>query len=184
MISAEEVFELRFTTPTGSRFRPGRSASKERARSGCGTSSRRACGCAPRGSSSGRSGRGVSRPPACPQRRVPGHGLAPREQRPRGAREDVHVAAAGRREHRCPVRRPHGRLVGGPRRPPRDGRTWCTPGQRDRRRSGSCRNDTIETEVVFRREGDRLVRATGMPPRLERFERAAIDVHALLNGVG
>ena len=49
---------------------------------------------------------------------------------------------------------------------------------------GRAENDTIETEVVFRREGDRLVRATGMPPRLERFERAAIDVHALLNGVG
>jgi pilus assembly protein CpaF len=49
---------------------------------------------------------------------------------------------------------------------------------------GRAENDTIETEVVFRREGDQLLRATGMPPRLERFERASVDVHALLNGAG
>ncbi len=48
---------------------------------------------------------------------------------------------------------------------------------------GRAENDTIETEAVFVREGDRLVRATGMPPRPERFERAGVDVHQLLNGV-
>jgi pilus assembly protein CpaF len=49
---------------------------------------------------------------------------------------------------------------------------------------GRAENDTIETEAVFRRDGDRLVRATGMPPRLERFERASVDIHSLLNGDG
>jgi len=49
---------------------------------------------------------------------------------------------------------------------------------------GRAENDTIETETVFAREGAELVRATGMPPRLERFERAGIDVHEMLNGVG
>lgn len=49
---------------------------------------------------------------------------------------------------------------------------------------GRAENDRIETEAVFVREGDRLVRATGMPPRLERFERASVDVHRILNGVG
>lgn len=48
---------------------------------------------------------------------------------------------------------------------------------------GRAENDTIETESVFVREGEDLVRATGMPPRLERFERLGVDVHALLNGV-
>jgi pilus assembly protein CpaF len=48
---------------------------------------------------------------------------------------------------------------------------------------GRAENDTIETEAVFVRDGDRLIRATGMPPRPERFERAGVDVHHLLNGV-
>jgi pilus assembly protein CpaF len=47
---------------------------------------------------------------------------------------------------------------------------------------GRAENDVIETEAVFARKGDRLVRATGMPPRAERFERIGVDVHALLNG--
>ncbi|HSE08726.1 MAG TPA: ATPase, T2SS/T4P/T4SS family [Nocardioidaceae bacterium] len=49
---------------------------------------------------------------------------------------------------------------------------------------GRAEADTIETEAIFRRDGDRLIRATGMPPRLERFERLSIDIHALLNGAG
>ena len=49
---------------------------------------------------------------------------------------------------------------------------------------GRAENDTIETEVVFTLAGDRLVRATGMPPRPERFQRAGVDVHELLNGAG
>jgi pilus assembly protein CpaF len=49
---------------------------------------------------------------------------------------------------------------------------------------GRVEADAIETEAVFVREGDRLRRAQGMPPRVERFERAGIDVRALLNGDG
>ena len=48
---------------------------------------------------------------------------------------------------------------------------------------GRAENDTIETEAIFTRTEDGLVRATGMPPRPERFERHAIDVHRLLNEV-
>lgn len=47
---------------------------------------------------------------------------------------------------------------------------------------GRAENDTIETETLFVREGDHLRRATGMPPRLDRFARLGVDVHALLNG--
>ncbi len=46
---------------------------------------------------------------------------------------------------------------------------------------GRAENDTIETETLFGSDGERLVRATGMPPRQERFERLGIDVHAMLN---
>jgi len=45
---------------------------------------------------------------------------------------------------------------------------------------GRAENDTIETETIFTREGDDLVRASGVPPRAERFARVGIDVHALL----
>ncbi len=47
---------------------------------------------------------------------------------------------------------------------------------------GRVEGDTIETEAVFVRRGEVLERAQGMPPRVERFERAGIDVHALLGG--
>ena len=47
---------------------------------------------------------------------------------------------------------------------------------------GRVESETIETEAVFLREGDRLVRATGVPPRADRYERVGIDVHAVLNG--
>lgn len=46
---------------------------------------------------------------------------------------------------------------------------------------GRAENDVIETEAIFVRSEDGLVRATGMPPRVERFERLSIDVHRLLN---
>jgi len=49
---------------------------------------------------------------------------------------------------------------------------------------GRVEGDTIETEALFVREGDRLRRAQGMPPRVERFDRAGIDVRDLLNGGG
>ena len=47
---------------------------------------------------------------------------------------------------------------------------------------GRVENDIIETEAIFVREGDRLLRATGMPPRPERYERVGVDVHHVLNG--
>ena len=49
---------------------------------------------------------------------------------------------------------------------------------------GRVENDIIETEPLFHRTSDRLVRAAGMPSRLESFERAGIDVHALLREAG
>jgi pilus assembly protein CpaF len=47
---------------------------------------------------------------------------------------------------------------------------------------GRVENDVIETEPLFVRDRDRLVRTQGMPPRSERYERLGIDVRALLNG--
>lgn len=47
---------------------------------------------------------------------------------------------------------------------------------------GRVEHDTIETETVFLRERDRLVRAKGMPPSPERYERVGVDVTSLLNG--
>jgi len=47
---------------------------------------------------------------------------------------------------------------------------------------GRVENDTIETEAIFVREEDRLVRATGMPPRPERYDRVGFDIHHILNG--
>ncbi len=45
---------------------------------------------------------------------------------------------------------------------------------------GRVENDIVETETIFvRRDGD-LVRAGGMPTRVETFERAGIDVRRLL----
>ena len=49
---------------------------------------------------------------------------------------------------------------------------------------GRVENDIIETEPLFHRTRDRLVRAAGVPSRLESFERAGIDVHALLREAG
>ena len=47
---------------------------------------------------------------------------------------------------------------------------------------GRVEADVIETEPIFHVQGGRLVRANGMPPRLERFDVAGIDVHHLLAG--
>jgi pilus assembly protein CpaF len=49
---------------------------------------------------------------------------------------------------------------------------------------GRAEGDTIETEPVFVRPGDELVRGGGLPPRRERFEHVGIDVTGLLNEVG
>jgi pilus assembly protein CpaF len=45
---------------------------------------------------------------------------------------------------------------------------------------GRVEDDIIETEALFVRQGDGLVRAGGMPTRIEAFERAGIDVVQLL----
>ena len=47
---------------------------------------------------------------------------------------------------------------------------------------GRVENDIVETEPVFLRAGTDLVHTGGMPSRLESFERAGIDVHRLLGG--
>ena len=67
---------------------------------------------------------------------LPGHVHDPRQQRPRGRDEDVHAAAAGRRERLRAVRRADRGRVHRPRRArgPRAGRP--SHGARDRRRAG------------------------------------------------
>jgi len=47
---------------------------------------------------------------------------------------------------------------------------------------GRVENDVIETEPIFVRHGHELRRTGGLPPRLELFERRGIDVHGLLSG--
>src|SRR4051812_29384874 len=46
---------------------------------------------------------------------------------------------------------------------------------------GRVENDIIETEPIFERVGPELRRANGMPPRPELYERAGIDVQRILN---
>jgi pilus assembly protein CpaF len=47
---------------------------------------------------------------------------------------------------------------------------------------GRVENEVIETEPLFTRDRDRLLRTQGMPPHPERYSRAGIDVGGLLNG--
>jgi len=47
---------------------------------------------------------------------------------------------------------------------------------------GRVENDVIETEALFVRRGDELVRVQGMPPRREHFARAGYDLTTLLAG--
>ncbi len=47
---------------------------------------------------------------------------------------------------------------------------------------GRVENDVIETEALFVRRGDELVRAPGMPPRRDHFDRAGFDLTSLLAG--
>ncbi|QYJ04240.1 Flp pilus assembly complex ATPase component TadA [Nocardioides panacisoli] len=47
---------------------------------------------------------------------------------------------------------------------------------------GRSESDIIETTPIFELVDGRLRRGLGMPPRLENFERAGIDVHRLLQG--
>ena len=46
---------------------------------------------------------------------------------------------------------------------------------------GRVENDIIEAEPLFVRHDRELRRTSGMPPRVERFERIGVDVHQLLN---
>jgi pilus assembly protein CpaF len=48
---------------------------------------------------------------------------------------------------------------------------------------GRVENDVIETETLFVREGGELRRHSGMPPQVERFTRLGIDIHHVLNGL-
>ena len=47
---------------------------------------------------------------------------------------------------------------------------------------GRVENDIVETEPVFVRQGGDLVHTGGMPTRLDTFERAGVDIHRLLRG--
>ncbi len=47
---------------------------------------------------------------------------------------------------------------------------------------GRVENDVVETEPVFVRQGGELVHTGGMPTRLDTFERAGVDVHRILRG--
>ncbi|MBA2533063.1 MAG: CpaF family protein, partial [Nocardioidaceae bacterium] len=47
--------------------------------------------------------------------------------------------------------------------------------------SGRVENDVIEAEPLFALHHGRLQRLSGMPPRLERFERCGIDLDRLLH---
>ena len=47
---------------------------------------------------------------------------------------------------------------------------------------GRVEQDIVETEPVFERRSGDLVHTGGMPTRLESFERAGIDVHRILRG--
>jgi pilus assembly protein CpaF len=47
---------------------------------------------------------------------------------------------------------------------------------------GRVENDVIEVEQIYTAVDGRLVRAAGLPPRQERFERAGYDLQLLLSG--
>ncbi len=47
---------------------------------------------------------------------------------------------------------------------------------------GRVEQDIVETEPVFVRQGGDLVHTGGMPTRLDTFERAGVDVHRILAG--
>lgn len=47
---------------------------------------------------------------------------------------------------------------------------------------GRVEQDVIETEPIFERRGGELRRTGGLPPHLERYERAGLDLHRILAG--
>ena len=123
---------------------------------------------------------GEPRPAHRPEQRRAGHVHRARQQRPRGRHEDVHAAAARRRERLEPLRRAD-RGGGGrrrrPRRPRRDGvrrvrEIVAVPGRVE--------GDVIEIADLFVTREGALRRADGFPPHREAFERAGYDVAALL----
>ena len=113
---------------------------------------------------------------------LPGHVHAPRQQRARGAGQDVHAAAARRREHlgsRFVVPTVASSVdlvvhlgVDAARRATR---------QRDRRRSRAGRERRDRDRADLRAARRRAAAAGGMPPRPERYERVGIDVRRLLD---
>ena len=140
-------------TPTGCRCRPGRPGSRAPARSAARPGQGEPADAAEPDHRRRGPGRGVPRPAARAQRRAAGHVHAARQQRARGAGEDVHAAAARGREHLRPVRRPdRGRARS----------TWSSTSasttQGVRRVNeivavpGRVENDIIETEPIFERQ--------------------------------
>jgi pilus assembly protein CpaF len=47
---------------------------------------------------------------------------------------------------------------------------------------GRVEHDVIEIEPIYERRSGDLRRSGGMPPRVERYERIGVDVHAVLSG--
>jgi pilus assembly protein CpaF len=50
--------------------------------------------------------------------------------------------------------------------------------------TGRVEQDVIEIEPIFERRSGDLSCTGGMPPRIDRYERMRVDVHALLRGAG
>jgi pilus assembly protein CpaF len=50
--------------------------------------------------------------------------------------------------------------------------------------TGRVEHDVIEIEPIFERRSGDLCCTGGMPPHIERYERIRVDVHALLRGAG
>ena len=161
IISAEEVFELRFSHPDWVPMQTRQAglegtgevlAARPRARDAPDAAD-------PDHRRRGPGGR-VPRPAAGAERGAARDGDDPRQQRARGAGQAVHAAAAGRREHLRAVRRTHRRELGRPRRPPRARQRRRTTGQRDRRRPRAGRE---------RHRRDRAgLRPAGRRPRARR----------------
>lgn len=47
---------------------------------------------------------------------------------------------------------------------------------------GRVEGEVIETADIFARRGDRVTRADGYPPHLDRYQRAGLDIHSILQG--
>ena len=126
---------------------------------------------------------GVPRPADRAELGAARHVHAARQQRPRGRGEDVHAAAAGRREHRDGVRRPHRRVQRRPGRARRHRRLRRTAGcARSSRCPAVSRTASSRPPTSSPRATARLVRADGYPPHADRFAARGFDLAALLGG--